>query len=44
MDIHRLLLIYIIYSLFVTPRFKNWKMMTLGLWHGLIGKMGKLEQ
>jgi rhamnosyltransferase len=43
MDMRRLLLIYIAYSLFVSPRYKNWKMMTLGLWHGLKGEMGKLS-
>jgi rhamnosyltransferase len=42
MDIRRLTLIYIICTFFVGTRFSNWKMMTLGLWHGLIGKMGKL--
>jgi rhamnosyltransferase len=43
MDIKRLFLIYIAYSLFNEPRFKNWKMMTLGIWHGLKGKIGKLS-
>lgn len=42
MDMRRLVLIYIAYSLFISPRYKNWKMMTLGLWHGFKGKMGKL--
>jgi rhamnosyltransferase len=42
MDMRRLFLIYIVCSLFVSPRFKNWKMMTLGLWHGLTNRMGKL--
>jgi len=42
MDIRRLTLIYITYTFFVGTRFSNWKMMTLGLWHGLIGRMGKL--
>ncbi|MDO9104114.1 MAG: glycosyltransferase family 2 protein [Methylovulum sp.] len=42
MDIKRLFLIYMAYSLFIDPRYKNWKMMTLGIWHGLRGKTGKL--
>jgi len=40
----RMILIrYILYSLWVTPRFAYFKMMTKGLWHGLLGRMGKLE-
>lgn len=42
MDIKRLCLIYIVYSLFTGPRLDNWNMMTLGVRHGLKGKMGKL--
>jgi rhamnosyltransferase len=42
MDARRLVLIYVIYSLFLGKRLGNWKMMTRGLWHGLAGKMGKL--
>lgn len=38
----RLLLKYGFYSLFGTPRLKQIKMMTLGLWHGLCGRVGKL--
>ena len=44
MDIRRLFLIYIVYSLFVGERVNNWKMMSRGLWHGLTGNMGKLEE
>lgn len=42
MDARRLFMVYLVYSFFVGKRFENWKMMTRGLWHGLIGKMGKL--
>ena len=38
----RLFLKYGFYSLFATPRIAHWQMMTLGVWHGLIGKSGKL--
>jgi len=38
----RLFLKYGFYSLFAKPRIKHWWMMTLGVWHGLIGKAGKL--
>jgi rhamnosyltransferase len=34
---------YLLYPLWVTPRFTYLNMMTKGLWHGLIGRMGKLE-
>ena len=34
---------YLLYPLWVTPRFAYFNMMTKGLWHGLIGRMGKLE-
>jgi rhamnosyltransferase len=44
LDIRRLFLIYVVYSLFVGQRFKNWKMLTRGVWHGIIGKMGKLDE
>jgi rhamnosyltransferase len=39
-DTRRLFLIYIVYSLFVGKKFQNWKMMSLGIWHGLSGRMG----
>jgi len=38
----RLCLKYVFYSLFAKPRMAHWRMMTLGLWHGLVGKTGKL--
>lgn len=38
----RLCLKYIFYSLFAKPRLAHWRMMTLGVWHGLVGKTGKL--
>lgn len=34
---------YFFYSIFATPRYKHWQMMTRGIWHGLIGRMGKLQ-
>lgn len=40
-DAYRLLLKYAIFSLLIPPRFLNFKMMTLGLWHGLRGISGK---
>lgn len=33
---------YLLYPLWIAPRLTYLKMMTKGLWHGLIGKMGKL--
>ena len=39
----RLFIKYGFYSLFATPRVAHWRMMTLGLWHGLTGKSGKFE-
>lgn len=42
-DAYRLILKYGFYSLFAKPRWAHIKMMTLGLWHGLIGKSGKYE-
>lgn len=41
--LRRMVLRYIFFSLFVRPRIKHVRMMTLGLWHGIIGKTGKLE-
>lgn len=41
-DGSRLLVKYSLYSLFAKPRYKHWSMMTRGIWHGLINKMGKL--
>jgi len=40
MDIKRLLIIYIIYSLFVGKRLQNWQMMNKGIWQAVIGKVG----
>ena len=37
----RLLRKYVFYTLFAKPRSKHFRMMTKGMWHGLIGKMGK---
>jgi rhamnosyltransferase len=39
----RLCLKYVFYSVFAKPRMAHWRMMTLGLWHGLKGKAGRLE-
>lgn len=39
----RLLLKYGFYSLFGKPRIEQIKMMTLGLWHGVRGRVGKLD-
>jgi rhamnosyltransferase len=39
----RMCLKYVFYSLFAKPRMAHWRMMTLGVWHGLAGKTGKLE-
>lgn len=43
MDVRRLFKTYIGRSLFVGRRFENWKMMTVGIWHGFSGKMGRYE-
>lgn len=40
-DASRLLRKYIFYSLMTVPRLQHAKMMTLGIVHGLVGKMGK---
>lgn len=37
----RLCLKYVFYSLFAVPQLTHWRMMTLGIWHGIIGKTGK---
>lgn len=41
MDVRRLILVYIVCSIFVGTRFQNWKMMTIGFWHGVTGRMGR---
>lgn len=40
-DAWRLLLRYIFFSFLISPRFLNFRMMTMGLWHGIIGKSGR---
>lgn len=42
-DCWRLCLKYGFYTLFAKPRMAHWQMMTLGIWHGLIGRTGKLK-
>jgi len=37
----RLCLKYVFYSLFTKPRRAHWRMMTVGVWHGLVGRSGK---
>ncbi len=39
----RLCLKYVFYSLFAKPRMAHWRMMTLGVWHGIKGRSGKFE-
>lgn len=39
----RLFLKYGFYTLFAKPRYKHWWMMTKGVWHGLTGRMGKVN-
>jgi rhamnosyltransferase len=39
-DFLRLLRKYVFYSLFAKPRLKHFKMMTVGAWHGIVGRMG----
>jgi rhamnosyltransferase len=39
----RLCLKYVFYSLFAKPRMAHLRMMTLGVWHGLVGKIGKFR-
>ncbi len=43
-DARRLLLKFVFYSLFTNPRLQQFKMMVLGLWHGLRGRMGALQE
>lgn len=42
-DGSRLILRYGFYTLFARPRLTHWKMMTLGLLHGLINRSGKFK-
>jgi rhamnosyltransferase len=37
----RLLMRYGVYTFLAKPRFSHWRMMTLGIWHGLRNKAGK---
>jgi rhamnosyltransferase len=40
----RLCLKYFFYSLFAKPRLEHWRMMTLGIWHGLLGRTGQYRE
>ena len=40
-DAKRLALRYVFFILFSSSRFDHFKMMNLGIWHGLLGRMGK---
>jgi len=42
-EIKRLLLRVVLLGIFAPDRFKRLRMMGLGLWHGLIGRTGRLE-
>lgn len=42
-DAWRLLLKYGFYTLFAQPRLKHFRMISLGLWHGLCGRMGRFD-
>ena len=42
-DAYRLILKYVFYSVFARPRWMHFKMMTIGVWHGIVGKMGKYQ-
>ena len=42
-DSLRLLRKYVFYTLFAKPRHIHFWMMTKGMWHGLIGKMGRYQ-
>lgn len=43
-DAYRLLLRYVFFSLLVSPRFSNFRMLTVGLWHGINGINGKFPE
>jgi len=43
-DAWRLLLKYGFYSLYGKPRMAHFKMMSKGIWHGLTGRVGQLQQ
>ena len=40
----RMCLKYFFYSLFARPRIEHCRMMTLGIWHGLLGKTGQYRE
>jgi rhamnosyltransferase len=40
----RLCLKYVVYALLAKPRVSHWWMMTLGVWHGLLGRTGRLSE
>lgn len=42
-DLQRLLMIFMMFGLLTSPRWKNMKMMLLGAWHGIVGKTGETE-
>lgn len=42
-DAWKLFLKYGFYTLFAQPRLKKFKMMTLGMWHGLRGRLGNFD-
>lgn len=42
-NVYRLLLKYVFYATVTPPRRQHLKMMTLGIWHGLRGRMGSFE-
>lgn len=43
-DALRLMRKYVFYTLFAKPRHVHFRMMTKGMWHGLIGKMGHYQE
>jgi rhamnosyltransferase len=43
-DLQRLVMIIVMFGLFTPPRLGNLKMMLLGIWHGILGRSGKLKQ
>lgn len=40
----RMCIKYIFYFLFARPRVEHWRMMTLGIWHGLLGRTGQYRE
>jgi rhamnosyltransferase len=40
----RMCMKYFFYSLFAKPRAEHWRMMTLGIWHGLLGRTGQYRE